>query len=77
MPVAVITVVSTVAVMAVSGRVTQAVINRSTKGTVRTMSEVLSGSAFFGVLISISAYGLGFLLKKNLNSLFLILFSFR
>lgn len=31
LPVAVITVVSTVAVMAVSGRVTQAVINRSTK----------------------------------------------
>ncbi len=29
------------------------------------MSEVLSGSAFFGVLISISAYGLGFLLKKK------------
>ncbi len=29
------------------------------------MSEVLSDSAFFGVLISISAYGLGFLLKKK------------
>ena len=72
-PVLVITLVSTIVVMIVSGRVTQAVIRleKNTKeGT--QMTNMLCESAFFGVVISLLAYELGILLKKNLGFRFSI-----
>ena len=66
-PVLVITLVSTIVVMVVSGRVTQAVIRleRKHKGRGRKMTNMLCESAFFGVVISLLAYELGMLLKKK------------
>ena len=60
--VAVITVVTTVAVMGVSGRVTQFVIRRD-RG--KNMSELLGDSLFFGVAVSVLAYQVGMLVKRS------------
>lgn len=66
-PVLVITLVSTIVVMIVSGRVTQAVIRleKKHKGGDAKMTNTLCESAFFGVVISLLAYELGMLLKKK------------
>ena len=60
-PVVVITVVTTVLVMAVTGGVTQSMLKRGK----RKMNEFLSNSVFFEAVLSLAAYETGLLLKKK------------
>lgn len=61
-PYVVITLVSTLLVMLVAGRVTQAMKERS-----RPMSEFMQNSVFWGVALSFVAYGIGMLLQRKFH----------
>ena len=66
MPIILITVITTVVVMIVTGRVTQAVIRMDRKkGTEKIMTQFMSNSLFFGAAISLIAYEAGLLLKRK------------
>ena len=71
-PVLVITVVVTVFVMVVTGRVSQRVIwmTKEKRGG-EVMASFFEESLFFGMAVSLIAYGLGLLLKKKLKWAFL------
>ena len=60
LPVILITIVTTVLVMVVTGKVTQAMIGKEKKD-----EEFLTDSVFFGAVLSFLAYEIGLLLKKR------------
>lgn len=60
----VIAAVTTIVVMAVSGLVTQAVLKKGKKGGGEEMT-FFEQSVFFGVSVSLAAYGIGVLLQKK------------
>lgn len=62
-PLIIITFVSTVLVMAVSGKVTQYVIKRR-----KNMNQMIINSTTIGVVISVMGYELGLLLKRKFKS---------
>ena len=62
-----VTIVSTVLVMVVAGKVTQFVIRRKIESAVITMSSFLQSSVFFGVFVSVFSYFLGMALQRNSN----------
>lgn len=65
-PIILITVITTVVVMIVTGRVTQAVIRMDRKKrTEKIMTQFMSNSLFFGAAISLIAYEAGLLLKRK------------